>query len=53
MVKKVKIRFLAIDTPEVDKNEPYSREAKEYTCNALKNAKEIYFHNNYFPHFRL
>ena len=37
-----KVRFLAIDTPEVDKNEPYSKEAKEYTCNALKNAKEIY-----------
>lgn len=37
-----KVRFLAIDTPEVDKNEPFSKEAKEYTCNALKNAKEIY-----------
>ena len=37
-----KVRFLAIDTPEVDKNEPMSREAKEYTCNALKNANEIY-----------
>ncbi len=37
-----KVRFLAIDTPEVDKNEPFSQEAKEYTCNSLKNAKEIY-----------
>lgn len=37
-----KVRFLAIDTPEVDKNEPYSNEAKDYTCNMLKNAKEIY-----------
>jgi micrococcal nuclease len=37
-----KVRFLAIDTPEVDKNDPYSREAKEYTCNMLKNANEIY-----------
>lgn len=37
-----KVRFLAIDTPEVDKNEPMSHEASEYTCNALKNAKEIY-----------
>ena len=37
-----KVRFLAIDTPEVDKNEPMSGEAREYTCNALKNAKEIY-----------
>ena len=40
--EEVKVRFLAIDTPEVDKNEPYSKEAKEYTCNMLKNAKEIY-----------
>ena len=37
-----KVRFLAIDTPEVDKNEPFSKEAKEYTCNTLKKAKEIY-----------
>ena len=37
-----KVRFLAIDTPEIDKNEPFSNEAKEYACNALKNAKEIY-----------
>ena len=37
-----KVRFLAIDTPEVDKNEPFSKEAKEYTCNVLKNANEIY-----------
>ncbi len=40
--KEQKVRFLAIDTPEVDKNEPFSVEAKEYTCNMLKNAKEIY-----------
>ena len=37
-----KVRFLAIDTPEVDKNELYSKEASEYTCNALKNANEIF-----------
>lgn len=37
-----KVRFLAIDTPEIDKNESFSKEASEYTCNALKNAKEIY-----------
>ena len=37
-----KVRFLAIDTPEIDKNEPFSKEASELTCNALKNAKEIY-----------
>ncbi len=36
-----KVRFLAIDTPEVNKNEAYSKEAKEYTCNALKSAKTI------------
>ena len=36
-----KVRFLAIDTPEVDKSEPFSKEAKEYTCNKLKQAKEI------------
>ncbi len=36
-----KVRFLAIDTPEVDKKEPFSQEAKEYTCKALTNAKEI------------
>lgn len=37
-----KVRFLAIDTPEVDKSEPYSKEATDYTCSALKNANEIY-----------
>ena len=37
-----KVRFLAIDTPEVDHKERFSKEASEYTCNALKNAKEIY-----------
>jgi micrococcal nuclease len=37
-----KVRFLAIDTPEIDTNEPFSKEASEYTCNRLKNAKEIY-----------
>ena len=41
-----KVRFLAIDTPEVNHQEkgtePFGKEASEYTCNALKNAKEIY-----------
>lgn len=37
-----KVRFLAIDTPEIDKNEPMSHEASEFVCNGLKNAKEIY-----------
>lgn len=40
-----KVRFLAIDAPEIGKNgqpsDPYGDEAKDYTCNALKNAKEI------------
>jgi micrococcal nuclease len=40
------VRFLAIDTPESvhpDKEEePFAKEASEYTCNVLKNAKEIY-----------
>ncbi len=38
-------RFLAIDTPEsvhpTKGEEPFGKEASEYTCNALKNAKEI------------
>ena len=37
-----KVRFLAIDTPEVNNKEKYSREASDYTCNTLKKAKEIY-----------
>lgn len=37
-----KVRFLAIDAPEIDTNEPYSIEAKDYTCNMLKTAKKIY-----------
>ena len=41
-----KVRFLAIDTPEVNHQEkgtePFGKEASEYTCNTLKNAKEIY-----------
>ena len=37
-----KVRFLAIDTPELSSNDKFSKEASEYTCNALKNANEIY-----------
>lgn len=41
-----KVRFLAIDTPEVSSNEEesqrFGKEASEYTCNTLKNANEIY-----------
>ena len=37
-----KVRFLAVDAPEIDTNEAYSNEAKEFTCNILTNAKKIY-----------
>ena len=39
------VRFLAINTPEVASNlkeeEPYGKEASEFTCNALKSASKI------------
>ena len=38
----VKVRFLAIDAPEIDKEEPYSTEAKDFTCELLTSAKNIY-----------
>lgn len=41
----IKVRFLAIDTPETKHPtkgvEEYGKEASEYTCNALKSAKKI------------
>jgi len=37
-----KVRFLAVDSPEIDKNEPYSTEAKDFTCKLLSSAKTIY-----------
>ena len=37
-----KVRFLAVDAPEIDKNEPYSKEAKDFTCNMVSSAKHIY-----------
>ena len=37
-----KVRFLAVDAPEIDTNEAYSLEAKEFTCNILTNAKKVY-----------
>ena len=37
-----KVRFLAVDSPEIDKNEPFANEAKDFTCNILKNSKQIY-----------
>lgn len=43
--KKTKFRFLGIDTPESVKEntpvEPYGKEASEYTCERLTNAKKI------------
>lgn len=40
-----KVRFIGIDTPEINEEEnilePYSKEAKDYTCKRLTNAKEI------------
>lgn len=43
--EEIKVRMLAIDTPETKHptigREPFGEEASEYTCNRLKNAKEI------------
>ena len=43
--RKVKVRLLAVDTPETNHptkgEEPYGKEAKNFTCNKLKNAKKI------------
>lgn len=43
--KDIKVRFLAIDTPEtVDTNKPeetFGKEASDFTCNMLTNANEI------------
>ena len=41
------VRFLAIDTPEIahtkdEVDEPFGKEASEYTCNVLKKAQTIY-----------
>ena len=44
--KKVKVRFLGIDAPEIahddEEAELYGEEASNYTCNSLKKAKHIY-----------
>lgn len=41
----ITVRFLAIDTPETKHPtkgvEPYGKEASEFTCNEIKNAKKI------------
>ena len=43
--EEIKARFLAIDTPETKHptkgEEPYGKEASEYTCERLKNADKI------------
>lgn len=43
--KEIKVRFLGIDSPEIEKPnqeaEPYGDSAKNYTCNRLKRAKKI------------
>ena len=43
--EEVKVRFLAIDTPETKHpkkgTEPFGKEASNYTCNKLKNGKKI------------
>ena len=43
--EEIKIRFLAVDTPETSHpqkgEEPYGKEAKEFTCEKLKNANKI------------
>jgi len=40
--EEVKLRFLAIDTPEYTKEkEPFGKEASDYTCKRLKEAKKI------------
>ena len=40
--KEIKVRFLAIDAPEVgEQEEPFGKEASEFTCNKLKYAKKI------------
>ena len=36
-------RFLAVNAPEIDKNEYFAKEAKDYTCKLLKNANTIVF----------
>ena len=42
----IKVRFLAIDSPELEheeqKEEPYAMDARNYTCSKLKNAKKIH-----------
>lgn len=43
--EEIKVRFLAIDTPETvhptKKAEPFGKDASDYTCNRLKDANKI------------
>lgn len=43
--KEIKVRFLGIDSPEIEKDgvpaEEYGEEAKNYTCRKLKQANKI------------
>ncbi len=43
--EEIKVRFLAVDTPETKHptkgEEPYGKEASNYTCNRLQNANKI------------
>ena len=39
--EQYKTRFLAVDTPEIKKKDKYSKEALDFTCKELKNAKKI------------
>lgn len=43
--EEIKVRFLAIDTPETNHpkkgEEPYGKEAKKFTCNRITNASKI------------
>lgn len=40
--EEIKVRFLAIDTPEsTNEVEPFGKEASNYTCNLLNNADKI------------
>lgn len=40
--EEIKTRFLAIDTPEsTNEKEPFGKEASNFTCEFLKNAKKI------------
>ena len=43
--RNIKVRFLAVDAPELKhfdtEEQPYAKEASNYTCKKLKNAKKI------------